>query len=72
MTPERLIAELDGASGALTRSPKAQAGKDQDDRRLVHGGGRRAGANSTHALDSVRAALEIQDFMMELAKEEDA
>jgi len=69
MTPEELIAELDGCfSGfdAIARKHKLEKIKTIGDSYMAVGGV--PAANSTHALDSVRAALEIQRFMTELAE----
>jgi len=69
MTPEELIAELDGCFSrfdAIARKHKLEKIKTIGDSYMAVGGV--PAANSTHAIDSVRAALEIQRFMTELAE----
>jgi len=69
MTPEELIAELDGCFSsfdAIVRKHKLEKIKTIGDSYMAVAGV--PAANRTHAVDSVLAALEIQDFMMELAE----
>jgi adenylate cyclase len=69
MTPEELIAELDGCFSrfdAIARKHKLEKIKTIGDSYMAVGGV--PAANRTHAIDSVLAALEIQRFMMELAE----
>jgi adenylate cyclase len=66
MTPEELIAELDGCFrrfDAIARKHKLEKIKTIGDSYMAAGGV--PSANRTHAVDSVLAALEIQRFMME-------
>ena len=69
MTPEELIAELDGCFSrfdAIARKHKLEKIKTIGDSYMAVGGV--PAANHTHAVDTVVAAIEIQHFMMELAE----
>lgn len=69
MTPEELIAELDACFSrfdAIARKHKLEKIKTIGDSYMAVGGV--PSVTSTHAVDSVLAALEIQRFMMELAE----
>ena len=69
MTPDELIAELDvcfSSFDAIARKHKLEKIKTIGDSYMAVGGV--PAANRTHAVDSVLAALEIQNFMMELAE----
>jgi len=69
MTPEELIAELDACFShfdAIARKHKLEKIKTIGDSYMAVGGV--PAANTTHAVDAVLAALEIQRFMTELAE----
>jgi adenylate cyclase len=69
MTPDELIAELDACFSrfdAIARKHKLEKIKTIGDSYMAVGGV--PVANQTNAVDSVRAALDIQRFMLELAE----
>lgn len=69
MTPEKLIAELDACFSrfdAIARKHKLEKIKTIGDSYMAASGV--PTANRTHAVDTVLAAIEIQQFMMELAE----
>jgi adenylate cyclase len=70
MTPEELIAELDACFShfdAIAKKHKLEKIKTIGDSYMAASGV--PAANRTHAVDTVLAAIEIQQFMMELAEQ---